>query len=60
MEQCDVSLIDGGVLSPIILPGNNEESSSWYVQDLSPGPGYVAAIAVESSNCTISCWHYCL
>src|SRR5688500_14553904 len=60
MEQCDVSLITGSVLSPVILPDNNEESSCWYVQDLFPGNGYVAAIAVDNVDCNISCWHYSL
>ena len=58
MEQCDVSLIGAGVLSPIRLPCNtNEEGSRWYVKDLSPGHGYVAAIAVDGGDCNISCWH---
>ena len=60
MEQCDVSLINGRVLSPIILPANNEKSSSWYVKDLFPCPGYAAAIAVEDGDSDISYWHYSL
>src|SRR5215203_1622304 len=60
MEQCDVSTISGRVLSPVILPGNNEESVCWYVQDLFPGHGYVAAIGADSDDCKILCWHYSL
>ena len=60
MDKCDVSLISGSVLSPVILSGNNEEGSRFYVQDLFPGNGYVAAIAIDNSNCNISCWHYSL
>jgi 4'-phosphopantetheinyl transferase len=60
MEQCDVSLINGKVLSPVILPGNNEVSSCWYIKDLFPGSGYAAAIAVGKANSDISYWHYSL
>ena len=60
MEQCDVTLINGSVLSPITLRDSNGESSSLYVQDLFPGNGYAAAIAVGGADCDISCWHYSL
>lgn len=58
MEQCDVSLISGKGLSPVILPGDHRESSCWYGQDLFLGEGYTAAIAVEGSDWNLSCWHY--
>lgn len=58
MEQCDVSLLNGNVLSPIILLNDNRESSGWYVQDLFPCAGYAAAIAVEGSEWYLSCLHY--
>jgi 4'-phosphopantetheinyl transferase len=60
MEQCDVSLISGSVLSPVTLKDNNSEISSLYVQDLFPGNGYAAAIAIEDGNCNISCLYYSL
>ena len=60
MEQCDVSLISGGLLSPVTVQDNNTEISSLYVQDLFPGNGYAAAIAIEDSDCNISCLHYSL
>jgi 4'-phosphopantetheinyl transferase len=56
MEQCDVSLMSGNVLSPITLPEDTKESSRWYGRDLFPGPGYVAAIAVEGKDWDLSCW----
>ena len=58
MERVDVSLISGLSLSPITLLGDKRESSRWYVQDLFPGGGYAAAIAVEGGHCDLSCWHY--
>jgi 4'-phosphopantetheinyl transferase len=60
MENCDVSLMSAKNLSPIILLGENRENSSWYGQDLFPGHGYAAAIAVEGGDCDLSCWHYSL
>jgi 4'-phosphopantetheinyl transferase len=60
LEQCDVSSTNGNVLSPIILPGANSESSCWYVRDLFPGDGYAAAVAIEGGYSDISCWHYSL
>ena len=47
MVRCDVSLINGRTLSPITLLGDTIESSCWYGQDLFPGRGYAAAIAIE-------------
>jgi 4'-phosphopantetheinyl transferase len=47
MEQIDVSLISERVLSPVIFPGDKTGSPRWFVQDLFPGRGYAAAIAVE-------------
>jgi len=58
MDQCDVSLISGGVWSPVIVQDNNRKISSLNVQDLFPGNGYAAAIAVEGGDCNISCWHF--
>jgi 4'-phosphopantetheinyl transferase len=58
MDQCDVSLISGSGLSPVTVRDNNRGVSSLYVQDLFPGNGHAAAIAVEGGDCNISCWHF--
>ncbi|MFI5129754.1 MAG: 4'-phosphopantetheinyl transferase family protein [Chitinophagales bacterium] len=60
MNQCDVSLLNGNFLSPVILSGENSESSCLHVQDLFPGDGYAAAIATEGGDLDISWWHYSL
>jgi 4'-phosphopantetheinyl transferase len=57
MDQFDVSLISGMDLSPIIFPGDKQESPRWYVQDLFPGAGYAAAIAGERGEWDLSYWH---
>ena len=58
MEQCDVSLINGRVLSPITLLGDHRENSCWFGQDLFPGQCYAAAIAVEGRDWDLSFWDY--
>jgi 4'-phosphopantetheinyl transferase len=58
MEQCDITSINGNVLSPVTLVGNNSEVPCWFAQDIFPGQGYVAAIAVEGDDCDLSCWEY--
>lgn len=47
-----------GKLSPITLSSDEGESTRWYVQDLFPGCGYAAAIAVEGGGCDLSFLHY--
>jgi len=58
MEKIDVSLINGRILSPVRLPDNKRENTNWYVQDLFPGEGYAAAIAVEEAHCNLSHFDY--
>ena len=58
MERCDVSFFSGKVLSPITLHGDIPRSPCWYGQDLFPGSGYAAAIAIEGPEWDLSCWHY--
>ena len=58
MDQCDVSLISGNGLSLVTVQNNNKAIAGLYVQDLFPGYGYAAAIAVEGCDCNISCWHF--
>ncbi len=58
MEQFDVSLINGRGWLPVTLMGDKRGSGRWYVQDLFPGHGYAAAIAVEGGQLNLSWWHY--
>jgi 4'-phosphopantetheinyl transferase len=60
MEQCNVSLISGKLFSPVTLPGEKRETPYWYVQDVFPGNGYAAAIAIEGGDCDLSCMNYAL
>ena len=58
LEQCDVSLFSESDLSLIRLVGEHIENSGWYGQDLFPGHGYAAAIAVEGNDWELSCREY--
>lgn len=53
MEQVDVSLIDGSGLSMVTLPGDGKENINLHAQDLFPGAGYAAALAVENGRSEI-------
>ena len=58
LNQFNVSLAPG---SPAALLGNLRnpaEVSRWSLHDLSPAPGYVAALAVEGPSCQLKCWHH--
>jgi len=55
MERCDVSQINGTVLSSAEIENDHDEYSNWFIQDLFPTDGYAAAIAVKGNNWEISC-----
>jgi 4'-phosphopantetheinyl transferase len=58
LERCDVSSMPGHGLSPIGLMDDDPGDPRWQGQDLFPGTGYVAAIAVEGGDMDLSCWAY--
>ncbi|MBI1892597.1 MAG: 4'-phosphopantetheinyl transferase superfamily protein [Candidatus Rokubacteria bacterium] len=39
-------------------PGEPGETSGWTVQNLSPGPGYVGALAAEGNDWRLFCWDW--
>lgn len=58
LKQFDVSLIPGE--QPVLLGdgGNVHEISRWSLASLTPGSGYVAAIAVEGHDYQIKRWQW--
>ena len=55
LDQFDVSLRPDE--PPALLSATtDEETSDWYMKDLSPGPGYMAALAVKGQNLRLKCW----
>jgi len=52
LSQFDVSLLPGEPANLLGMRGNPVETLRWSLQDIHPGPGYVAALAVEGHG-----WH---
>ena len=40
------------------IRGDPQEASQWSLQQLNPGPGYVACLVVEGHNYRLKCWQY--
>lgn len=58
LDQFDVSLIPGEPAALLSTKGNSQEVARWSLQALSPGPGYVAALAVEGHGWRLQCWQW--
>jgi 4'-phosphopantetheinyl transferase len=58
LDQVDVSLAPG---EPDAVSGTQpdpSEASRWSLQELTPAPGYVAALAVEGQGWRLACWQW--
>ncbi len=58
LEQFDVSLTPG---MPARLLANREkgqEQAVWSLRELAPGPGFVAALALQGELSTLCCWQW--
>jgi 4'-phosphopantetheinyl transferase len=58
LDQIDVS---PGPVEPDAVPGTQpdpSEASRWSLQELTPAPGYVAALAVEGHGWRLACWQW--
>jgi 4'-phosphopantetheinyl transferase len=40
------------------LDGDPSAAARWSLRELTPAPGYVAALAVEGKGWQLTCWHY--
>ena len=58
LEKFDISGINGADWSRLTWPGDQNQQSNWYLQDLFPSSGYAAAVVVEGSECQLQCRHY--
>jgi len=58
LDQFDVSVVPGEAAALLYVSGDPEESSRWSLQELAPGPGYVAAFAVEGHDWRLKCWQW--
>jgi 4'-phosphopantetheinyl transferase len=56
LEQFDVSLSPDDPAALLNVAGNPAEVSRWSLRELTPAPGYMAAIAVEGKDLSLSCF----
>ncbi len=55
LDQFDVSLVPGEPAALLSTKWNPQEAFRWSLQQLIPGPGYVAALAVEGNHWQLKC-----
>jgi 4'-phosphopantetheinyl transferase len=58
LDSFDVSLSPGEPAALLDTRGDAREASRWSLRELSPGPGYVAAVAVEGDGWRLRCWRW--
>jgi 4'-phosphopantetheinyl transferase len=58
LDQFDVSLAPGEPAAVLGTQRDPSEASRWSLQELTPGPGYVAALAVEGHGWRLACWQW--
>jgi 4'-phosphopantetheinyl transferase len=58
LHQFEVSLRPGEPAALLRTGDDPQEASCWDIYELFPGPGYVAALAVERAPLQLSCWQW--
>jgi 4'-phosphopantetheinyl transferase len=58
LDQFDVSLAPGEPAALLATRSDPREALHWSLQALTPGPDYVAALAVEGQGWHLSCWQW--
>jgi 4'-phosphopantetheinyl transferase len=58
LDQFDVSLTPNEPAQLLSVAGDAEELSCWSLREIAPGPGYMAAIAVEGSDWQLNCFQW--
>jgi len=58
LDQFDVSLAPGEPAALLATRSDPREALRWSLQALTPGPGYVAALAVEGQGWQLTCWQW--
>ncbi len=58
LDEFEVSVVPGEPAVLLSTKGDIREALRWSLQELVPGPGYVAALAVEGHNWRIRCWQW--
>lgn len=58
LDDFEVSLVPGEPAALLSTKGDAREASRWSLRELTPEPGYVAALAVEGHNWRTECWQW--
>jgi len=58
LDQFDVSLTPGKTAKLLNIRCEPQEATRWSLQELMPGPGYVAALAVKGHGWQLKCWQW--
>jgi 4'-phosphopantetheinyl transferase len=58
MDQFDVSLDPGESVNLSSVRGDSQEVSRWFLRELIPATGYVAALAMEGNIWKLACWSW--
>jgi 4'-phosphopantetheinyl transferase len=58
LDQFDVSLAPGEPAALLATRGDAREAWRWSLQALTPGMGYIAALAVEGQSWQLACWQW--
>ena len=58
LSEFDVSLVEGQPAALLSTKWDSQETERWSLQELHPGAGYVAALAVEGHNWHLNCWQW--
>jgi 4'-phosphopantetheinyl transferase len=58
LHQFDVSLAPGEPAALLSTRENPQEALGWTLLELTPGSGYVAALAVEGHDWRLNCWQW--
>jgi len=58
LDQFDVSLAPGEPAAVLGTQRDPFEASRWSLQELTPAPGYAAALAVEGHGWRLTCWQW--
>jgi 4'-phosphopantetheinyl transferase len=58
LDQFDVSLIPGEPARLLRTTPDPQEANHWSLHDVSPGPGYLATVAVQGNGWRLKCWEW--
>lgn len=58
LDGFDVSLAPGEPARLLRIEGDPQEASHWFLQELTPASGYVAALAGEGHDWQLKCWRW--